>query len=112
MGVAVVAARLPPWGRHRRMPSRRTLFVLAAALPLAALQEVSKPQAIFEASSRTDDDFFPCTRVPSAVRLPGSSIVLAFAEARRWVGDQCCPRACEAPAAGDASGCWGVRGLG
>ena len=103
MGVAVMAATLPPWGRHRRMPSARTLFVLAVALPLAALQEVSKPQAIFEASTRTDDDFFPCTRVPSAVRLPGSSVVLAFAEARRWVGDQCCPRACCGPDASEAT---------
>jgi hypothetical protein len=52
---------------------------------------------IFES---TTVNFFPCTRVPRcAVRLPGTNTVLAFAECRRWVGDQCCPVACCGPGA-------------
>ena len=31
---------------------------------------------------------FPCIRIPSALSLPDGS-VLAFAECRRWAGDQC-----------------------
>eukprot|EP01052_Picozoa_sp_SAG31_P004805 SAG31_NODE_203_length_20490_cov_7.713256_18_plen_256_part_00 len=48
-------------------------------------------------------DFFPCVRVPTAVHLPGTGTVLAFAELRRWVGDGCCPVACCGPDATNVS---------
>ena len=56
-------------------------------------------QVIFEAGTRMATGFFPCTRVPSAIRLShgDSDVVLAFAECRRCVGDQCCPHACCGP---------------
>ena len=31
----------------------------------------------------------PCFRIPSAVAIPGTNIVLAFAECRAWTGDGC-----------------------
>lgn len=62
--------------------------------------------AIFRHSTTAPDGtFFPCTRIPTAVAIPNvngkakitdgsggsSSVVLAFAECRKWVGDGCEP---------------------
>ena len=47
------------------------------------------PQVIFSYSSTGP---FPCIRIPSALALPDGTI-LAFAETRRWIGDQCYPDA-------------------
>jgi hypothetical protein len=63
---------------------------------------------VFESSTRTPTgNFFPCTRVPSAVRLPRSNTVLAFAECRVPPLDRrpvrCCPDACCGPGASNAS---------
>ena len=53
---------------------------------------------LFVHSTRTaDGDFFPCTRVPSALAVPGSLVRLALAECRRWIGDGCEPNGLPAP---------------
>ena len=45
------------------------------------------PTTVFESRNGA----YPCTRIPSALSLPGSTTILAFAECRRWAGDQCFP---------------------
>ena len=41
---------------------------------------------VFEASATGP---YPCVRIPSALTLGTSNIIAAFAECRRWAGDQC-----------------------
>lgn len=93
-------------------------FVMELPLPTAESTRKTSPShkgddseagdvaaaVVFKSATRTPaGDYFPCMRIPSAVRLPGTDTVLAFAEARRWVGDQCCPVPCCGPSATNES---------
>ena len=64
-----------------------TLLIHTTASAAAA---VTPPQVIFAYSTTSP---YPCIRIPSALALPGSRTILAFAETRRWIGDQCYPDA-------------------
>ena len=54
--------------------------------PLPRAKGVPASVVVFEASNTTA---WPCFRVPSAVAIPGTDRVLAFAECRKWAGDGC-----------------------
>ena len=65
--------------------SARSRAAAAVATPAAAFAATTQRQAVvFESSTGP----YPCIRIPSALALPGGE-VLAFAECRRWAGDQC-----------------------
>ena len=71
-------------------------LVYALLLGTAAA-EANTGTAIFRHSTTAPDGtFFPCTRIPTAISITdgsggSSSVVLAFAECRKWVGDGCEP---------------------
>jgi sialidase-1 len=67
----------------------------AANSPIAA---TAAPTPLFTHSMRAPDgQFFPCTRVPTALAVPGGPVRLALAECRRWAGDGCRPAALLVP---------------
>jgi hypothetical protein len=43
------------------------------------------PLTVFQSSTGP----YPCIRIPSTLALPDGNTILAFAECRRWAGDQC-----------------------
>ena len=45
---------------------------------------------VFSAGTNPNQEpYYPCIRIPSALFIPNTKILLAFAECRRWGGDQC-----------------------
>ena len=89
------------------MLSARMLVVGLNALVVAVQQAAAaatvsrappSTSAVFVHSTRTPaGDFFPCTRVPSALAIPNTPVRLALAECRRWVGDGCYPAGLPTP---------------
>ena len=72
-------------GRRRKVfvdvdVMQSTLFLFAL------LASFAQPQTtIFKGG----DSKYPCVRIPSALAIPNTNVILAFAECRRWGGDQC-----------------------
>ena len=44
-----------------------------------------REQVVFQSNTSG----FPCTRIPAALAVPHTDVILAFAECRKWAGDQC-----------------------
>ena len=76
--------------------SQRTKGCAAAQNPSLA-QPLITSVTVFNHSTKTPGDFFPCIRIPSGLWVPAGAggtdgeVLLAFAECRRWVGDGCYP---------------------
>lgn len=66
------------------------MFSSAATFVIALLQlintEATAAAVVFSAGTNPG---YPCIRIPSALAIPSTNIVLAFAECRKWGGDQC-----------------------
>ena len=58
-----------------------------AATAAAATAAAAAPSVVFQADTSAGGAY-PCTRIPAALALPDGAL-LAFAECRRWAGDQC-----------------------
>ena len=74
---------------------------LSALVVLCTITETclsNSPSPLFvHSTTGPDGEFFPCTRIPTALAVPGTSVRLAFAECRRWVGDGCEPAGLPTP---------------
>ena len=66
------------------------MLALQALLTLASTLSDADP--LFSVVFRAGDGGFPCIRVPSLIRVPKTSMLLAFAECRSFAGDGCTPQ--------------------
>ena len=91
----------PPRSRapHARLRGRCSMMMALSALVLLCTitETYSRLPLFMHSTTGPDGEFFPCTRIPTALAVPGTSVRLAFAECRRWVGDGCEPAGLPTP---------------
>jgi len=64
------------------------MFTVTTAIVLLLANIVNATTVVFSAGTDGTNPY-PCIRIPSALAIPQTNIVLAFAECRKWGGDQC-----------------------
>ena len=86
LDVVEVSARPENAAVIARLYQQIRQYALAATVAAPALKSDDQVELF-----RAGDEEILCFRIPMIVALPNSSVLLAFSEARNWIGDGCYP---------------------